>query len=172
MAISIWVTLMSAVSVLGTPLEVYLNGIAFIIFGLSFTVSVPIVAHVFVPFFYRLKLTSVYEVRLLFLSCSSSSLSSSSPEESSSSASSSPSSSSSLSSSAAAAAAAAAAHHVVSVIARVSGRVVVVVVRELFSLVTSAICVRIRGQTKIVYHMTQVFCLLLRSHHSEFVGTI
>ena len=30
-------------------------------------------------------------------------------------------------------------------VARVSGRVVVVVVRELFSLVTSAICVRIRG---------------------------
>ena len=51
-----------------------------------------------------------------------------------------------------------------------------VVVRELFSLVTSAICVRIRGQrsevTKIVYHMTQVFRLLLRSHHSDFVGTI
>ena len=61
---------------------------------------------------------------------------------------------------------------------RVSGRVVVVVVvvRELFSLVTSTICVRIRGQrsevTKIVYHMTQVFRLLLRSHRSEFVGTI
>ena len=31
-------------------------------------------------------------------------------------------------------------------LARVSGRVVVVVVRELFYLVTSAICVRIRGQ--------------------------
>ena len=31
-------------------------------------------------------------------------------------------------------------------IARVSGRVVVVVVRELFFLVTSAICVRIRGR--------------------------
>ena len=49
-------------------------------------------------------------------------------------------------------------------------------VRELFSLVMSAICVRIRGQrsevTKIVYHMTEVFRLLLRSHHSEFVGTI
>ena len=63
-------------------------------------------------------------------------------------------------------------------LARVSGRVVVVVVvvRELFSLVTSAICVRIRGQssevTKIVYHMTQVFRLLLCSHHSDFVGTI
>ena len=53
---------------------------------------------------------------------------------------------------------------------------VVVVVRELFSLVPSAICVRIRGQrsevTKTVYHMTQVFRVLLRSHHSEFVGTI
>ena len=36
--------------------------------------------------------------------------------------------------------------HVIAVlIARVSTRVVVVVVRELFSLVTSEICVRIRG---------------------------
>ena len=54
--------------------------------------------------------------------------------------------------------------------------VVVVVVRELFSLVTSVICVRIRGRrsevTKIVYHMTQDFRLLLRSQHGEFVGTI
>ena len=39
--------------------------------------------------------------------------------------------------------------------------VVVVVVRELLSLVTSAICVRIRGHrsevTRTVYHMAQVF---------------
>ena len=52
----------------------------------------------------------------------------------------------------------------------------VVVVRELFFLVTSAICVRIRGHrseaTKIVYHVAQVFRLLLRSYHSGFVGTI
>ena len=49
-----------------------------------------------------------------------------------------------------------------------------VVVRELFSLVTSAILCADRGSevTKIVYDMTQVFRLLLRSHHSEFVGTI
>ena len=57
------------------------------------------------------------------------------------------------------------------ILVRVSTRVVVVVVRELFSLVTSVICVRIRGR-KIVYHMTHVLRLLLRSHHSEFVGTI
>ena len=61
---------------------------------------------------------------------------------------------------------------------RVSTWVVMVVVevRELFSLVTSAICVRIGGHrpevTKIVYHMAQVFRLLLRSYHSGFVGTI
>ena len=59
---------------------------------------------------------------------------------------------------------------------RVSTRVVVVVVRELFLLVTSAICVWIRGHrsevTKIVYHMAQVFRLLLHSYHSGFVGTI
>ena len=46
---------------------------------------------------------------------------------------------------------------------RVSTRVVVVmvVVSELFSHVTSAICVRIKGHrsevTRIVYHMAQVF---------------
>ena len=52
-------------------------------------------------------------------------------------------------------------HHYAVVIERVSTRVVVVVVRELLSLVTSAICVRIRGHrsevTRIVYHMAQVF---------------
>ena len=51
-----------------------------------------------------------------------------------------------------------------------------VVVGELFFLVTSTICVRIRGHrsevTRIVYHMAQVFRLLLRSYHSGFVGTI
>ena len=54
--------------------------------------------------------------------------------------------------------------------------VVVVVVRELFSPLTSAICAWIRGHrsevTKIVYHMAQFFRLLLRSYHSCLVGTI
>ena len=51
-----------------------------------------------------------------------------------------------------------------------------VVVGELFSLVTSAICVRIRGHRSevmgIAYHMAHVFRLLLRSYHSGLVGTI
>ena len=50
-------------------------------------------------------------------------------------------------------------------------------VRELFSLVPSAICVRIRGHrsevTKIVYHnYGSSFPLLLHSYHSGSVGTI
>ena len=50
--------------------------------------------------------------------------------------------------------------------------VVVVVVRELFSLVLSAICVRIRGHrsevTKIVYHVAQLFiyCCILTTVNS------
>ena len=51
---------------------------------------------------------------------------------------------------------------------------VVVVVREpIFCGDVSDLCADQRSKvTKIVYHMTQVFRLLLRSHHSEFVGTI
>ena len=51
-----------------------------------------------------------------------------------------------------------------------------VVVRELFSLVMSAIYVWIRGHRsevmKIVYHRARVFRLLLRSYQSGFIGTI
>ena len=46
-----------------------------------------------------------------------------------------------------------------------------VVVRELFSLVTSAICVRIRGYEDCLLHGSS-FRLLLHSYHSGFVGTI
>ena len=50
-----------------------------------------------------------------------------------------------------------------------------VVVRKLFSLVMSAVYVWISHRsevTKIVYHMAQVFRLLLRSYQSRFIGTI
>ena len=54
--------------------------------------------------------------------------------------------------------------------------VVAVVVRELFSLEASAICVQIRGDrsevTKLFTTMAQVFCLLLCSYHSGFVETV
>ena len=57
---------------------------------------------------------------------------------------------------------------------RVRTRVVVVVVRELLFLVTSVICVRIRGRgsevTTISYHFCSDFRLQLRSYRSGFVG--
>ena len=47
---------------------------------------------------------------------------------------------------------------------------------ELFSLVTSAICVWIRGHrsevTRIVYHMALSFRLWQCSYHGRFVGAI
>ena len=48
---------------------------------------------------------------------------------------------------------------------------VVVVVRELFSLVMSAICVRIRGYEDCLPHGSS-FHVLLHSYHNRFVGTI
>ena len=55
--------------------------------------------------------------------------------------------------------------HFVPLLARVSGRVVVV--RELVCLVTSAICMRVRGYEDCLPHDS-----IFSSHHSEFVGTI
>ena len=54
-----------------------------------------------------------------------------------------------------------------SILERVSTRVTVAVVRELFSLLTSTICVRVRGQRsevmRIIYHMVHLFvyCCIL-----------
>ncbi|XP_025115732.1 sodium-dependent multivitamin transporter-like isoform X2 [Pomacea canaliculata] len=60
-SMSVLASFLSAVSVLGTPLEVYLNGASFALFTLSFFISVPLTAHVFIPFFYQLKVATVYE---------------------------------------------------------------------------------------------------------------
>ncbi|KAK7483064.1 hypothetical protein BaRGS_00025727 [Batillaria attramentaria] len=60
-SMSVLASFLSAVSVLGTPLEVYIFGSSFMLYSLAFVVSIPITAHVFIPFFYKLKLTSVYE---------------------------------------------------------------------------------------------------------------
>ena len=67
-------------------------------------------------------------------------------------------------------------HAVLHALVRVSTRVVVVVVRELFYLVTPAICVWIRGRGQRLRRLFTIWLnwdfLLVRSHHNEFVGTI
>lgn len=62
-ALSLTASFMSAVTVLGTPAEVYRFGIMYYLFGLTYLLVVVISAEVFLPVFYKLKITSTYEVR-------------------------------------------------------------------------------------------------------------
>ncbi len=56
----------SAVSVLGFPQEMYKYGTMYWIIGASYFICQPLSAHIFVPFFHNLKLTSAYEVIFFF----------------------------------------------------------------------------------------------------------
>ncbi len=59
---SIVATFMSAITVLGTPAEFYNFGTMFWWFGLAYTIVSLLVAYVYMPVFYKLEITSVYEV--------------------------------------------------------------------------------------------------------------
>lgn len=63
-ALSLTASFMSAITVLATPVEVYCNGAIFVLSGLGFVFMVAISSELFVPIFYRLRITSSYEVRL------------------------------------------------------------------------------------------------------------
>uniref|UniRef100_A0A8C4RV85 Solute carrier family 5 member 8 n=1 Tax=Erpetoichthys calabaricus TaxID=27687 RepID=A0A8C4RV85_ERPCA len=60
-ALSLTASFMSAVTVLGTPAEIYRNGAMFSIFGFTYVFVVIISSEIFVPVFYRLGITSTYE---------------------------------------------------------------------------------------------------------------
>ncbi|XP_039210033.1 sodium-coupled monocarboxylate transporter 1-like [Crotalus tigris] len=60
-ALSLTASFMSAVTVLGTPAEIYRFGVMFSLFAISYAVMVVISAEIFLPVFYRLKITSTYE---------------------------------------------------------------------------------------------------------------
>ena len=53
---------MSAVAMLGTPSECYSYGTMFWLISGSYILVTLIAAHLYIPVFYRLRLTSVYEV--------------------------------------------------------------------------------------------------------------
>ncbi|ETE58630.1 Sodium-coupled monocarboxylate transporter 1, partial [Ophiophagus hannah] len=61
-AFSLATSFMSGLAVLGTPAEVYRFGSIFLLFAFSYAIMVVISAEVFLPVFYRLGLTSVYEI--------------------------------------------------------------------------------------------------------------
>lgn len=66
-ALSLTASFMSAVTVLGTPAEVYRFGASFFIFLISYAFVVLFTSELFLPVFYRSGITSTYEVRDYFL---------------------------------------------------------------------------------------------------------
>nr|XP_056701810.1 sodium-coupled monocarboxylate transporter 1-like [Euleptes europaea] len=60
-ALSLTASFMSAVTVLGTPAEVYRFGARFSVFALTYLLVVVLSAEIFLPVFYRLGITSTYE---------------------------------------------------------------------------------------------------------------
>ena len=61
-AMSLMASFMSAITVLGTPTEMYNNNTSYWIAGLAMIPTVITTNHVFLPFFHKLSLTSAYEV--------------------------------------------------------------------------------------------------------------
>lgn len=60
-ALSLLATFQSAVAILGVPAEIYTHGTEYWFLGCSYFLGLLIPAHIFVPVFYRLGLTSTYE---------------------------------------------------------------------------------------------------------------
>ena len=61
-AMSVFASFMSPIAILGTPAEVYTFGFQYWMQSFTSFISVPIMAWVFLPVFYNLRLTSSYEV--------------------------------------------------------------------------------------------------------------
>jgi sodium-coupled monocarboxylate transporter 8/12 len=59
---SLMASFLSAITLIGVPSEIYANSIQFVFINLSYIIATPIAAYVYLPVFYRLKVTSVYEV--------------------------------------------------------------------------------------------------------------
>ncbi|KAI2665546.1 Sodium-coupled monocarboxylate transporter 1 [Labeo rohita] len=60
-ALSLTASFMSAITVLGTPVEVYQYGAIFILICFSYVLMVAVSSEIFLPIFYRLGITSTYE---------------------------------------------------------------------------------------------------------------
>ena len=63
---SVVATFMSAIAVLGTPAEIYNFGTMFWWFGLAYAICCLLVAFLYMPVFYKLQITSVFEVGFNF----------------------------------------------------------------------------------------------------------
>lgn len=61
-AMSLMASFMGAITVLGTPTEMYNNNTSYWLAGMAMLITVPLTNHIFLPFFHDLSLTSAYEV--------------------------------------------------------------------------------------------------------------
>lgn len=61
---SLMASFMSAITLIGVPSEIYSFSIQFVFINASYILATPIAVYVYLPVFYRLHVTSVYEVLL------------------------------------------------------------------------------------------------------------
>ena len=66
-AISIIVSFQSAILVLGVPAEMYTQGVMYVIGDVGYFLGGVLATFVFIPLFYPLQLTSVYEVSTVYI---------------------------------------------------------------------------------------------------------
>lgn len=63
-AVSVLASFVSSIAVLGTPDEIYTYGFQYFLLIFSPLITIPLVAYVYLPVYYNLKLTSAYEVSI------------------------------------------------------------------------------------------------------------
>ena len=66
-AMTLLASFLSPITLLGDPAETYVNGGLYLAILFSNLLLFPTIALVFVPVFYPLGITSVYEVRIIFI---------------------------------------------------------------------------------------------------------
>ena len=66
-SVSVYVSIMSGISFLGDPVEVYSFGGLYIFLILGYVLVLPFIAQIFAPFYQRIRLLSVFEVRIQYI---------------------------------------------------------------------------------------------------------
>uniref|UniRef100_A0A674P403 Solute carrier family 5 member 8 n=1 Tax=Takifugu rubripes TaxID=31033 RepID=A0A674P403_TAKRU len=66
-SLSLTASFMSAITVLSNPAEVYRYGANIVFYGVSYVITMVVTSEVFLPVFYRLAITSTYEVRIVWV---------------------------------------------------------------------------------------------------------
>lgn len=62
-SLSLIASFQSAVAIIGVPAEIYTHGTQYWFIGCAYILGLLIPAHVFIPVFYRLRVSSAYQVR-------------------------------------------------------------------------------------------------------------